>query len=115
MAEFRVVLHTDRMQECAHFYGEMLGFPVAKQFPGGLIFGIGPDARIELLEVDGPAPTPNGVFVSIECDEIAGYHDRAVAAGWSISQPPTTQPWGHHNFSLMDPNGFLLIFFEVTG
>lgn len=115
MAEFRVVLHTDCMAECCRFYGDILQFPIAKEFPGGRVFGVGPDARIELLEVDGPAPTPNGVFVSIECDEIAGYHDRAVAAGWPISQPPTGQPWGHVNFSLLDPNGFLLVFFEVTG
>jgi predicted enzyme related to lactoylglutathione lyase len=114
MAELRVVRHTDAFAEACRFYDELLGWPVTKHWDEpepGRIFGYGDSARIELIRI-GSAPAVEGVFLSIEVDDVDALHDRLAAAGVVVHQALADQPWGHRNFAVTDPTGMVLVFFE---
>lgn len=117
VSELRIVRETDRFEACCHFYGDVLGWPVTKEWDEpapGRIFGFGDSARIEFLTVaDGTAVAPAGVLLSVEVDDVAAVHDALVAAGEAVTQPLGVQPWGHHNFAVTDPTGTTVVFFEV--
>lgn len=114
MAELRVVRFTDAFDDACHFYGELLGWPVTKRWDQperGCIFGYGDSARVELLEV-GTATGVEGVFLSVEVDDVESVHDRLVSAGVTVHQPLADQPWGHRSFGVTDPTGTVLVCFQ---
>lgn len=114
--ELRVVRITDRFDEACRFYGEVLGWPVTREWDDhgrGRIFGYGDVGRVELIE--GDAAPVTGLFVSIETDDVADLHRRFVDTGIEVVQPLADQPWGHRNMGVVDPAGVTLIFFQVLG
>jgi catechol 2,3-dioxygenase-like lactoylglutathione lyase family enzyme len=118
--ELRVVRTTDRFDETCRFYGEVLGWPVTKEWDAdegqgrGRIFGHGASARIELIELLTGSPEPvAGVFVSAEVDDVAAVADRLAAAGIALDAPLTVQPWGHRSLAVIDPIGLRVVLFEV--
>ena len=46
----------------------------------------------------------------INCDDADALYDEIKSAGGKFEQEPTTQPYGMRDFSIQDPNGYLLIF-----
>ncbi len=112
--ELRVVRVTDRFDEACRFYGEVLGWPVTKEWTAGgrgRMFGHGESARIELLE---GAPDPvSGLFVAAEVDDLDVTLERLRAHGLTLHQEPAVQPWGHRNLAVIDPTGIKLVLFQV--
>ena len=119
MGEFRVVRNTDRFADACHFYGEVLSWPLTKQWDEpskGRIFGYGDAARVELLDhAAGSLEPTSGVFVSIEVDDVEALHASMAANDVTVTQPLADQPWGHRSFGVTDPTGLPLVFFEVIG
>jgi catechol 2,3-dioxygenase-like lactoylglutathione lyase family enzyme len=116
MGELRVVRHTDRFEDGCRFYGEILGWPVTKQWDDpepGRIFGYGESARVELLAVGPDEADSTGGLIAVEVDDAAAVHDALHLAGVEIRQPLTEQPWGHRNFGVVDPTGLTVVLFEV--
>jgi catechol 2,3-dioxygenase-like lactoylglutathione lyase family enzyme len=115
--ELRVVRATDRFDEACRFYGEVLGWPVVKEWTDGgrgRIFGHGDSARIELLEVSDEVPPPvSGLFLSAEVDDLDVVIERLRLGDVSLVDQPTIQPWGHRNLAVLDPAGVRLVLFEV--
>jgi predicted enzyme related to lactoylglutathione lyase len=114
--ELRVVRVTDRFDDACHFYDDVLGWPVTRQWDEGgrgCIFGYGDVGRIELIE--GQDAPVTGLFVAVETDDVAAMHRRFVERGVAVVQPLADQPWGHRNMGVVDPAGLTLIFFEVLG
>jgi catechol 2,3-dioxygenase-like lactoylglutathione lyase family enzyme len=111
--EFRVIVPSARFPASLAFYGDQLGWPVTKDFPGGRIFGCGAEARIEVLDV--PSAPRSTTSCALEIDDVDALHDRLVEAGITLVQPPVDQPWGHRNMAIEDPDGTKLIFFHVLG
>jgi catechol 2,3-dioxygenase-like lactoylglutathione lyase family enzyme len=117
--EIRIVRLTDRFDEVCAFYGDLLGWPITHQWPAdehegrGRLFGFG-NARIEFIEsIDGSAIPPlTGAFVSVEVEQVAVLRDRILAAGHVLESELADQPWGHRSFSMHDPAGAKLVFFE---
>ncbi len=56
--------------------------------------------------------TPEGAFMIIQVWDIEErfkkYKDRSIP----FKQEITTQPWGHRSFSVTEPNGLVLFFYE---
>lgn len=118
--ELRVVRVTDRFDEGCRFYGDVLGWPVTKEWDAdegqgrGRIFGHGESARVELIEAVGTTPDPvTGVFVSAQVADATAIADRLAAAGVALDTPLTTQPWGHRSLGVTDPTGLRVVLFEV--
>jgi catechol 2,3-dioxygenase-like lactoylglutathione lyase family enzyme len=118
MAELRVVRHTDRFADACRFYGEILGWPITKQWDEpdvGRIYGYGDTARVELLSAEpGTVIPPIGVTLAVEVEDVAAVHEAMAAAQIHVHQPLADQPWGHRNFAVTDPTGLPVVFFQVV-
>jgi predicted enzyme related to lactoylglutathione lyase len=113
VGEFRVVVPSACFDESVRFYGEQLGRPVTKEFPGGRIFGFGDQARVEILdEQDAP---PSSTVCAMAVDDVDELASSLRAAGVEIVDGPVDQPWGHRNLAVVDPNGVRLVFFHEIG
>lgn len=112
--ELRIVRITDCFDEACRFYGEILGWPITKEWDEGgrgRIFGYGESARLELLE--GTPDPVTGVVLSVEVADLDAVAATLTTAGSVLTQPPAVQPWGHRNLALVDPAGVTLVLFEV--
>lgn len=114
----RVVRHTPAFDAACRFYGEVLGWPVTREWDTparGRIFGYGDVGRIELIEA-GAAVDVEGVFVAVEHPGVERLADLladwAGELGLEIFQPVAVQPWGHRNVGVTDPTGLRVVFFE---
>jgi len=119
--ELRIVRFTTAFDDAYHFYGELLGWPITREWPAtdgggrGCLFGYGDTARIEFIERspnDQQDPV-TGVFVSVEHPDVVSLHDRLRAAGIPILRPVADMPWGHRSFAVLDPTGIELVHFQV--
>lgn len=116
--ELRVVRHTDRFDTACRFWGELLGWPVTRQWAAeggqgrGCIFGYGDTARVELIEVDR-AVAVTGVRLGVQVDDVAAVHARVVAAGHTPTLELADQSWGHRSFAVVDPSGIDVTLFQV--
>ncbi len=117
MGELRIVRHTDRFDECCRFYGDVLGWPITKEWDDptpGRIYGFGDSARVELLTAEpGTVEPTTGVFIAVEVDDVVAVHETVVSAGVAVTAALAVQPWGHRNFTIVDPAGMSVVFFEV--
>ncbi len=116
--ELRVVRLTDHFDEACRFYGELLGWPVTREWPAGdgqgrgRIFGYGEVARVELIEHDAPEPV-QGVFVSFEHPDTAALRAVFARADYGVRSELEDKPWGHRSFSVVDPTGLELVCFQT--
>ncbi|MFT5658727.1 MAG: putative glyoxalase superfamily protein PhnB [Gammaproteobacteria bacterium] len=58
-----------------------------------------------------PAPyqrKPQGVIITIESDDIAGFHQKAQQLNYPFIQPLRDEVWGQRHFMLEDPNNLLV-------
>jgi lactoylglutathione lyase len=58
---------------------------------------------------------PAGVELVLEVDDVAGEHDRVVAAGWPLEEDLQDRPWGLTDFRILDPAGYYLRITDRTG
>lgn len=108
---------TDYDGSCA-FYREVLGFPLHEEWDDpdgrGALFDSGA-GLIEVVEdsPDHPAQPPQGVSIAIEVTDVDSFNDRLERMGVALTDPIGDRPWGHRSFSLDDPAGLKLTFFQV--
>ncbi len=58
---------------------------------------------------------PSSISLYIEAADLAGFHSRLQAAGARIIDPLAERPWGQAEFTVEDPEGNWLSFWEATG
>lgn len=58
---------------------------------------------------------PSSTSLYIEAADLAGFHARLQAAGARIVDPLADRPWGQAEFTVEDPEGNWLSFWESTG
>ena len=63
----------------------------------------------------GPLGRGVALYATVADDEdIDGYFQRVKDAGATVVQEPTDQFWGHRDWGITDPDGYLLIISKVT-
>ena len=114
MADFRVIIVTDRFDESVAFYSDQLGLPTVEEWDDvqgrGRIVRMFGDGCIELMDRGAPtSPITIGVDIGTPAsvDEFAATLE---ARGLAIAARPADQPWGHRNTAVLDPNGHRMIF-----
>ncbi len=118
MADFRVLISANDYDETLGFYGNTLGFPIAESWDDpdgrGTLFRVA-DGMIEVFEatVHHPADAIEGVRLAVEVADAQALHDRLVARGVKITGAIDDRPWKHRSFTIDDPNGLALTFFNV--
>jgi uncharacterized glyoxalase superfamily protein PhnB len=75
---------------------EILKFPTDKS-----LFNLGLDYR-----------EPQGVFMVIQVPAIDEIFEKYKAKGLHFKQEITNQSWGHRSFSIIEPNGLILMFVQ---
>jgi len=89
------------------FWAEVLGLaPVMDH--GWIVTLAGGTQSAQLsLAAEGGSGTPVPA-VSIEVDDLDACHDRALAAGGTVTHGPVAEDWGVRRFFLRDPAGNLV-------
>ncbi len=114
----RVLVGTTDYAASTAFYRDVLRFTVQEEWDGsdgrGTLFDTG-GGVIEVMEDSPhhPAEPPRGVRVSIEVGDVDRLHLRLADAGVVPTDPLADRPWGHRSFTIEDPSGLPLTFFEV--
>ena len=106
------ILQAGDMDRLARFYVEAFGFEMGYRFP--------PDGAIEYVflklaplgigiarEADGmpPARQPAAFELWIYADDADAAVDRVIAAGATLLEPASDQPWGERVALVADPEG----------
>jgi lactoylglutathione lyase len=120
MAEMRLLLACEDPTERVRFYGELLGLAIERAWDEpdnrGWIFVAGADARIEVLcNPHYEFGAPGGAALVLNVDDVIGICQRLIAAGITVIDPPTDQPWGARNAKVADPDGFVVILNQPLG
>jgi catechol 2,3-dioxygenase-like lactoylglutathione lyase family enzyme len=118
MADLRVLISAKDYAETLAFYGDLLELPIAESWDD-------PDGRGTLYRAAGgfievfepnehhPSHAVEGVRLAIEVPNAQALHDRVAARGVAITEAIDDRPWKHRSFTIDDPNGLALTFFNV--
>lgn len=119
--EFRFVYSTQHFDETVAFWLVDIGLDRVSGWDRapddrGAIFALG-SGSIEVL-TPGSGPTfggCGGMYVLSEVDDVDAWWEELEARGAPVTSRPQDRPWGHRDFSVTDPNGLRVGFFQVTG
>ncbi len=110
----RTTLGVRNVSASVDFYVRALGFEVFHTMgepPTFSMIGAG-DAGLGLTQVEEPA-LADFACCYFNVEGVEELHERCVAAGATITNPLTRQPWGNYDFVVADPDGHQLAFGEV--
>ena len=108
----RVLLHPSNWERSFHFYREVLGLKIYREWRGAAVFFLGGG----FLELSGQAAeeavgeTPQ---IWLQVEDVAREYERLRAAGVPIVEAPVRKPWGLDEMRLDDPDGLRLVIVEV--
>ena len=111
----RVLLTPSDPAATRHFYGEVLGLAIAREFGPpehqGTVYFTGGG----FLEVSGQAPArpAAGIRLWLQVRDVAAEHSRLVALGAQIDRAPVLEPWGLIEMWLRDPDGVPIVLVEI--
>lgn len=111
----RILLRPADLGRSRHFYRDVLGLAVYREFGSpadpGVVFFLGPG----FLEVSGHSAGAAGhrVMLWLQVRDINAEHQRLAAAGARILREPAVEPWGLTEMRTEDPDGVQIILVEV--
>jgi len=111
----RILLRPADLARSHHFYRDVLGLAVYREFgppaDPGVVFFLGPG----LLEVSGRAAGPAGssVLIWLQVRDVRAEHKRLAAAGVRVLRGPAAEPWGLIEMWIEDPDGVRIVLVEV--
>ena len=111
----RILLHPVDLARSRHFYRDVLGLAVNREFgtlaDPSVVFFLGGG----LLEISGPTASPPGRSVQIwlQVRDVHAEHDRLTGAGAHVLREPTVEPWGLTEMWIEDPDGVRIVLVEV--
>ncbi|MFT3717060.1 MAG: VOC family protein [Gordonia sp. (in: high G+C Gram-positive bacteria)] len=108
----RVLLRSDEPEVLIGFYRDTLGLPIAREYPGGVVFHAG-NGLIEIPahltgEIGGSTD-----MLWLQVRDIAATHRELAAAGVTIAAAPETKPWGLIEMTVHDTDGRSLIVVQI--
>ena len=119
--EFRFVAFARDFGRTAEFYEGRLGLRRIEGWDRddgkGVLLSAGGNAVVEVLGVAGDGidrtrGAVSGVMLALEVDSADEWRARLAAAGVECS-PLEDRPWGHRDFSTVDPDGVVVAIYHV--
>jgi catechol 2,3-dioxygenase-like lactoylglutathione lyase family enzyme len=111
----RIIVRPRDLDRSHHFYRDVLGLAVYREFGGpdhpGIVFFLGGG----FLEVSGRglgAPTSD-ICLWLQVRDLSAQHERLDRLGVDIVVPPTEQPWGLLEMWITDPDGIQIVIVEI--
>jgi predicted enzyme related to lactoylglutathione lyase len=111
----RILLRPADLGRSRHFYRDVLGLAVYREFgppdDPGLVFFLGQG----LLEVSGHSPGAAGpaVMIWLQVRDVSAEQERLAAVGVRILREPATEPWGLTEMWIEDPDGVRIVLVEI--
>jgi predicted enzyme related to lactoylglutathione lyase len=111
----RILLRPADLDRSLHFYRDVLGLAIYRQFGTranpGVVFFLGSG----MLEVSGRSDGSPGrsVMIWLQVRDVDAEHERLAAAGVRVLRPPMTEPWGLIEMWIEDPDGVRIAIVEV--
>ena len=108
----RVLLRPRLLEASRHFYRDLLGLHVYREWRGGVVFFLGGG----FLELSGQAEASVGtptMQLWLQVRDVEQAHRDLSTVGVSIVEPPTEMPWGLREMRISDPDGVILVLVEV--
>jgi catechol 2,3-dioxygenase-like lactoylglutathione lyase family enzyme len=94
------------------FYAGFLGFDVAMDDPGFMMFASPSNRTAQITVADATTPgLDRGVreaSISVEVEDVDALHAEAQRRGLEIVYPLTDEPWGIRRFFVRDPDGVVI-------
>lgn len=111
----RILLHPTDLSRTRHFYREVLGLAVCREFgdpenPSTVFYCGGGLVEVSGGGADGP---PSGVALWLQVRDLAAEHCRLEAAGVTILRAPELEFWGLLEMWIADPDGVRIVLVEV--
>ncbi|WKK67147.1 VOC family protein [Lutimonas zeaxanthinifaciens] len=123
--QFRFAYFTDKYQETYEFYLKWLGLDLAhdwdrNEHDKGAVFKAGGGLIEIMLRPEGDEyryqgldyRISQGAFMVIQVSDVDELFNKYQSKGIPFKQEIVSQPWGHRSFSVLEPNGLILFFFE---
>jgi catechol 2,3-dioxygenase-like lactoylglutathione lyase family enzyme len=105
-------LLADDLQASRDFYAGFLGFDVAMDEEGFVMFASPSNRTAQVTVADRAAPGQDrGIAqaqVSVEVEDVDALHTAALERGLDIVYPLTDEPWGIRRFFVRDPDGTVI-------
>jgi catechol 2,3-dioxygenase-like lactoylglutathione lyase family enzyme len=105
-------LLADDLDAAREFFAGFLGFDVAMDDPGFMMFASPSNRTAQITVADATTPgLDRGVReanVSVEVEDVDALHAEAVRRGLEIVYPLTDEPWGIRRFFVRAPNGTVI-------
>lgn len=111
----RVLLRPTDYERSRHFYCELLGLHVYREYGTGPAHGIVLFVGGGFLELSGegaPAGTEK-LALWLQVPDLQASHRELAAAGADIAEPPVRKPWGLDEMRVRDPDGITIVMVEV--
>ncbi|GIF51354.1 putative enzyme related to lactoylglutathione lyase [Asanoa ferruginea] len=109
----RILLRPTDRQRSQHFYRDILGLAVYREFgppqEPGLVFFLGQG----LLEVSGTGEPAGSLQIWLQVRDVRAEHERLVAAGVTVIREPRSEPWGLIEMWIEDPDGVRIVLVEI--
>jgi len=125
-AQIMPMISVDSVDEAREFYVEKLGFD-------HMMGMLGKDGRLDFCtvvlggakvmfmrmqvsaDVAGATSSKQPVEIYIQVTDVNAYHDRLKKNKVKITSPLTDQWWGDRTFTVMDPFGYQIWFYQTVG
>lgn len=111
----RILLRPSDPERSRHFYRDVLGLAIYREFGSpedpGLVFFLGQ----ALLEVSGKAEHPPHLPLSLwlQVRDVFAEQQRLDAEGVTVLQGPRTEPWGLIEMWISDPDGVRIVLVQI--
>jgi catechol 2,3-dioxygenase-like lactoylglutathione lyase family enzyme len=111
----RILLRPSDLERSLHFYEDVLGLAVYREWGEGKSRGVVFFLGGGLLEVSGSsAQAPSdAVRFFLQVRDLRSARELLVAAGVAIEEEPEVKPWGLFEMVARDPDRLALVFVEV--
>jgi catechol 2,3-dioxygenase-like lactoylglutathione lyase family enzyme len=111
----RILLRPADLGRSRHFYQDVLGLAVYREFGSpadpGMVFFAGQG----LLEISaGPAAAGgSSVMIWLQVRDVHAEHERLAAARVRVLREPVAEPWGLTEMWIEDPDGVRIVLVEI--
>lgn len=108
----RVLLHPRHWDRSFHFYRNVLGLKIYREWHGAAVFFLG-GGFLELSGQGAEEAVGHTPHLWLQVEDLDAEHRRLQIVGVTMIEAPVRKPWGLLEMRIADPDGLCLVLVEV--